>query len=268
MATDYWHKDTTNRPRFHFVNNDVNSHSIYRTGSTTHVFRDRDDVDICYIDRFAFSAYFEVITSASDAVSVVEPNSQSTIPFRQTYIKFGSFTEIHRCYVNDNLYNGNYEEFVNEYVGRVVISNGTIKQAKKEAGKDWEILENKDGINIDDAQPVIELSRTKKDKRVYGVITNRSEYSQPDRICVNAVGEGAIYVVNTNGNIENGDLLQSSNELGYAERQDDDIIRNYTIGKVVMNCNFELNSPYYKCEVIDVERDLRRAFLACVYYCG
>ena len=33
----------------------------------------------------------------------------------------------------------------------------------------------------------------------------------------------------------------------------------------MMNCNFELNSIYYKCEIIDFERDIRRAFLACIY---
>ena len=98
-------------------------------------------------------------------------------------IKFGSFTEFHRCYIEDELYNGNYENFVNEYMGRVVISKGKIKQARKEKGQDWEILENKEAITIDDAQPIIELSRQKKDKEIYGVITNRTESSQSDRMC-------------------------------------------------------------------------------------
>jgi len=97
MANNIWHNSVDNRNRFYFANNDVNSHSYYKSGSSLHIFRDRFDVGICYIDRYSFQAYFEVITSASDAVSVLEPNSQSTIPFRQTYIKFGSFTEIHRC---------------------------------------------------------------------------------------------------------------------------------------------------------------------------
>ena len=75
-----------------------------------------------------------------------------------------------------------------------------------------------------------------------------------------------IFVLNTNGNLENGDLLQTSPEIGYAEKQDDDIIRNYTIGKIVMDCSFELNNPNYKCE--ELPSGIKRAFVACVYYCG
>jgi len=32
-----------------------------------------------------------------------------------------------------------------------------------------------------------------------------------------------------------------------------------------MDCDFELDSPNYKCEIIDSERDIRRAYLACIY---
>ncbi len=39
---------------------------------------------------------------------------------------------------------------------------------------------------------------------------------------VNSVGEGCIMVVNSNGNIENGDYITSYDYLGYGERQDDD----------------------------------------------
>jgi hypothetical protein len=206
-----------------------------------------------------------VVSSTTDYIAVVEPNALPSFQYRTMLIKFGSFTEFHRCYIEDELYNGNYETFVNEYVGRVVVSKGKIKQWRKEQGKESEVLIDKDAITIDDAQPIIQLSRKKKDKAIYGVITNRPEKSDVDRICVNGLGEGAIWVINTNGNLENGDLLQTSNEVGYAEKADDDLIRNYTVGKVVMDCDFELDSPYYKCEIIDSERDIRRAFLACIY---
>ena len=85
-------------------------------------------------------------------------------------------------------------------------------------------------------------------------------------MCIDGLGEGAIWVVNTNGNLENGDLLQTSDQLGYAEKQDSEFVANYTIGKVVMDCSFDLNSPYYKCE--DLGAGVRRAFLACVYMCS
>ena len=87
-----------------------------------------------------------------------------------------------------------------------------------------------------------------------------------DRLIVNSIGEGGICVSNTNGNIENGDFLQSSDLLGYAERQDDDLTHNYTIGKATMDCDFQLDSPYYQCK--ELENGVRVAFIACSYHCG
>ncbi len=68
---------------------------------------------------------------------------------------------------------------------------------------------------------------------------------------VNSVGEGGIWVCNSNGNIENGDYLTSSNYLGYGEKQDDDILHNYTVAKSTINCGFELDSIYYNCIELD-----------------
>ncbi len=83
---------------------------------------------------------------------------------------------------------------------------------------------------------------------------------------VNSIGEGAICVSNTNGNIENGDYIQSSELLGYGEKQDDDLLHNYTIAKSTIDCNFELNSPYYQCH--EIENGVRVAFIVCSYHCG
>ena len=67
------------------------------------------------------------------------------------------------------------------------------------------ILYDKEGITIEDALPIIQLSRTKKDKRVFGVLGMPTrQNSRNERLIVNSVGEGAIWVCNSNGNIENG----------------------------------------------------------------
>ena len=42
--------------------------------------------------------------------------------------------------------------------------------------------------------------------------------SRPERMIINSIGEGGIFVINSNGNIENGDFIQSSDFLGYGER--------------------------------------------------
>ena len=86
--------------------------------------------------------------------------------------------------------------------------------------------------------------------------------SRAERLIVNSVGEGAIWVCNSNGNIENGDYITSSDHLGYGEKQDDDLLHNYTVAKATIGCNFELDSPYYNC--LEIENGLRIAFISCI----
>ena len=220
-------------------------------------------------------------------------------------VAYGSFTAFHRCYTNDELYNNDTQEnidlFKNNYMGRVVIATGKIKTdytRPKEENKteninntplppspsisdievepskpnepipeEWYTAIDKDGITIEDAVPVVALSRKKKDKRVFGVLGEPTrKTNNTNRLIVNSIGEGAICVANTNGNIENGDYIQSSELLGYGEKQDDDLLHNYTIAKSTINCAFELDSPYYQCH--EIENGIRVAFIACSYHCG
>jgi len=96
-----------------------------------------------------------------------------------------------------------------------------------------------DGITIEEAIPIVQLCRVKKDKRVYGVLGSPTRSTNnKNRLIVNSVGEGAVCVCNTNGNIENGDYICSSELLGYGEKQDDDLLHNYTVAKAVMDCTF------------------------------
>ena len=234
---------------------------------------------------------------------VVQQNYSSIGQYTQNVIKvgFGTFTGFHRCYTDDELYNNETDEtidiFKNKYVGRVVIATGKIKsdftrkkpKPEPEPEPEPEIDEmtgmpkmkplapigeqdewyseiDKDGITIEDAVPVIALSRQRKDKRVFGVLGGLRSTNNKDRLIVNSVGEGGICVSNTNGNIENGDYLQSSDLLGYGEKQDDDLLHNYTIAKATIDCDFQLDSPYYRCE--EIENGVRVAFIACSYHCG
>jgi hypothetical protein len=180
-----------------------------------------------------------------------------------------TFTGFHRCYTDDELYNEDgVDIFKNNYKGRIVISTGKIKTDSSrdipntdgegvsppcdnggsgETKSEWYSAIDKDGIMIEDAIPIVQLSRIKKDKRVYGVFGSPTRSTNnKNRLIVNSVGEGAICVCNTNGNIENGDYIQSSELLGFGEKQDDDILHSYSVAKAVMNCTFQLDSPYYQ----------------------
>ena len=184
------------------------------------------------------------------------------------YVVEGTFTGFHRVFTEDELFNKDEPQlFRDTYEGRIVISTGKIATDTNYNDRDWNILYDKDGITIEDALPMIELSRKRKDKRVFGVVgAAKRNCSRKERLIVNSVGEGAIWVCNSNGNIENGDYITSSDYLGYGEKQDDDILHNYTVAKATIDCNFELENPLYNC--LEIENGLRIAFIACTYHCG
>jgi hypothetical protein len=57
-----------------------------------------------------------------------------------------------------------------EYIGRIVTSTGEIATDTKDNNdntSEWISKYDKDGITIEDALPMVELSRTKKDKRAF-----------------------------------------------------------------------------------------------------
>jgi hypothetical protein len=240
-----------------------------------------------------FGGFYSVSRTNTDYICVQgDYSANNAYGTRWLRVAFESFTAFHRCYTDDELCNNETDEdidiFKNNYMGRVVIATGKIKtdlsrMIDEERGEDapeyvepeksnkqkpeWYNAMDKDGISIEDAIPVIALSRKKKDKRVFGVLGDPKRSSNnPNRVIVNSIGEGAICVVNTNGNIENGDYIQSSDLLGYGEKQDDDLLHNYTIAKATIDCNFELDSPYYQCH--EIENGVRVAFIACSYHCG
>jgi len=208
-------------------------------------------------------------TSGTDCCGVSFNSSQGTTYQTSIKIIYGTFTGFHRCFTDDIEFNEEEpQKFKDDYIGRIVISTGKIAtDTKIENEEEWTIKYGKEGITIEDALPIIQLSRTKKDKRVFGVLGMPSRNnSRVERMIVNSVGEGGIWICNSNGNIENGDYIQSSNHLGYGEKQDDDLLHNYTVAKATIECNFELDSPLYECQ--ELEGGLRVAFIACTYHCG
>jgi len=181
-------------------------------------------------------------------------------------------------------------------------------------------------IKSSEALPVVSLSNVASDKSVFGVVdhfeqsgTTRSQTSGgtvitqdkesgDNRVIVNSLGEGAIWVANTNGNVVSGDFLTTSHLPGYAQRQsDNDTLLNYTVAKSTMDCDFEpedlpvqvilkdddgnnvLDSygrlkwvdsdrtePEYRIRYLDVSGTPtdeanavhRAAFVGCTYHCG
>ena len=90
-------------------------------------------------------------------------------------------------------------------------------------------------ITINESTPNVSLCTGVMDKSCFGVISQTFGHK---RAFINSVGEGAMWVVNTAGALESGDYITTSNVVGYGQKQDDDILHNYTVAKITMDCDF------------------------------
>tara|TARA_R100000808_G_C2153667_1_gene164116 strand:+ start:10 stop:1758 length:1749 start_codon:yes stop_codon:yes gene_type:complete len=146
-----------------------------------------------------------------------------------------------------------------------------------------EVSTKRHSVNPQEAVPVVALTFEERDKKVLGVVcekwngksknnlflTDGERSSTTDRYEINSLGEGGIWVSNFAGDLENGDYICSSNIPGYGMKQDDDILRNYTVAKITQDCAFDLDSEIYDCK--EVEHDgimYKVAFVGCTYHCG
>ena len=289
FKTDVWNNSSDNNQRLYFGNAGITYYQGYGQYALdiNHEWRNHQGNQKMRLDnsgnlKLQGSLQCNFLTIANtnrDLTGIaVEYTAVNDINNTVLYCIQGTFTGFHRVFTDDELYdNNNPQQFKDDYEGRIVISNGKIATDTTDNGiennTEWEILYDKAGITIEDALPKIELSRTKKDKRVFGVLGDKRRHNnRPERMIVNSVGEGGIWICNSNGNIENGDYITSSDYLGYGEKQDDDLLHNYTVAKATIDCNFELDSQYYKCfEIDDLDvnnNKLRIAFIACTYHCA
>lgn len=116
----------------------------------------------------------------------------------------------------------------------------------------------KEAITISESLPVVDLCTQQADQRVFGVIAEFEDPSQDvrtnaygnlitahpkekgdGRLCVNSLGEGAMWVAETEaGGLKAGDYIQASAVPGFGERQSDGVLRNCTVAKITMDCDF------------------------------
>ena len=307
LAVDNWIYDSDNRQRFYFGTNGRTYYQGYPSTNISHEFRGSAGTAIFTLTDGGSAVFSGSITAkanssisgdlslfngtgggtgafycagnltctmgsvdsyGNDYLGVANTSAGGNTQYSRTlYIMFNTFTGFHRCFTKDPLYdNENPQKFKDDYMGRIVVSTGKIATDMK-TNDEWEIKYDKEGITIEDALPEIELSRTRKNKRVFGVLgLSKRGNSRPERMIVNSVGEGGIWICNSNGNIENGDYITSSDYLGYGEKQDDDLLHNYTCAKATMDCDFELDSPLYECK--EIEGGIRVAFISSTYHCG
>jgi hypothetical protein len=112
-------------------------------------------------------------------------------------------------------------------------------------------------IRSSESLPVVSLSNVVSDRSVFGVVDRLEQGGTTERrqvlgatvvtaqkelgdtrVIVNSLGEGAIWVADTNGPLVSGDYITTSHLTGYGQKQDDDILHNSTVAKITMDCDF------------------------------
>lgn len=125
-------------------------------------------------------------------------------------------------------------------------------KVKNRALKKYMVLEST-GEHLDNYNQCVKtkVSNKEKSKRIIGVYGGKAQNGLD---MVLSVGTGFIWIKNSGENIERGDYLCSSNIPGYAEKQDDAIVHNYTVAKTMK-------------EII-WEKGEKKRLVACTYHGG
>jgi len=150
-------------------------------------------------------------------------------------------------------------------------------------------------VTYETALPKCQLTSTDGSKKVFGVVAgypapaSPSEIEQPYvhngfvmapsfpsyarkagvsetewNIGTMSIGEGVIWVTNSNGEIENGDYIESSVIQGYGRKQTDDIMRSKTVAKCTEDINWSSVT-----DTIDYEGvTYKKCLVSCTFHCG
>jgi hypothetical protein len=156
-----------------------------------------------------------------------------------------NFTGQHRTFIKDTPFTRAEE------LEGLIVSADNNKYIKMSGG----IEAGSNAITTNESLPVVSLSTKVNDKKCFGVISASEDPEQRSdaygsfvtpfekelgdtRVYINSVGEGAMWVVNTAGALESGDYITTSNVAGYGQKQESDSLKNYTVAKITMDCDF------------------------------
>ena len=120
------------------------------------------------------------------------------------------------------------------------------------------VIHETDATSPKQPEYVVEMSSKPKQKSIFGVYWNKiyeAFAEETDRHQIFSLGDGSIWVCSEGGNIEIGDFLCTSSVPGHAMKQDDDILRNYTIARATKAVNWD-------------EEDSDKKLLPCTVHCG
>jgi len=144
--------------------------------------------------------------------------------------------------------------------GMIVSATGKTEKRETDDGK----------VSLSSTLPTVTLAQKTKDKAVLGVVVSHGplhedhwyEAQEGERFgVVNALGEGRVLVTDVTGRIEAGDYITTSVIRGYGQKQDDDLLHSYTLGKAIETVDWE-SVP----ETIEYHGILYKVYLIAVVY--
>jgi len=208
-----------------------------------------EDIELagCWIEVMNSSTSYHIRITAPYADNSSDSSRETYIYNRQsgaadwwTYDQYSTFTGAHPTKILNN-------DTGSLVPGMVLKSTGEVFHTDSGVSNAWVFTTP---------------TTTSKDKAVVGVYKASKTFLQyDDTHQYNAVGEGRILVTDTNGNIETGDYICSSTRIGHGEKQDDDLLHNYTVAKATQPYNFASAS-------VDSDLGYKSVLIACTYHCG
>lgn len=196
--------------------------------------------------QFASDVFVKDWSISVESDGLMFKNGKNYVRFDRVFeVGVLNFTGQHKCFFMD-------PASTPIIPGMIVVSLGTYRN-----------LDETTTPSINESIPEVTLSSCRCDKRVFGVVSAPSKdvsefacgfvrfsHTKMQRACINSCGEGGIWVCDEGGPLQNGDLITTSSRPGYGCKQDDDVVRNYTVAKITCDCTFGMH---------DV------AFVGCVY---
>jgi hypothetical protein len=228
----------------------INTLQLLANSGTTSV----SDITIVLIPSNGTGLYSGIVGGIIDTNKTLNPSLTDTNlllqPLYGGNVGIGRTTASYRLDVSGSVRATSFTPFTGQHIGLLNIPLEEIRPGLVISTADISFGTQ----SINDAWVQVRITNKVRDKCVVGVCSSLAPQQGSGAIHYNAIGEGQILVCGENGDIEAGDLLCSSSTPGIAMRQDDDVIRSYTIGKALLSCRFTGG---------DTEK-----LTGCVYYCG
>jgi hypothetical protein len=183
------------------------------------------------------------------------------------------------CYASGNEYDfyaggsgANYGPFTGAHEARIAPDSPPLQPGMVVCATGSAVLrtDEQGAASLSSTLPEITLAAQPKDPAVFGVFLRESPLDdahwyaakEGERFAiVNALGEGRVWVCNANGPVRLGDYITTSAVPGYAQRQDDDLLRSYTLGKVIESVDWENTT-----EMVTVGNETHAIYLVAVVY--